>query len=76
GHTGTPRGTDLRKQFPIGSEHEVKVLEVDSKRGEAKLSIKALRDETEKAAYNEYRQSLTREAKFGTLADLLKKSQS
>jgi small subunit ribosomal protein S1 len=75
GHTGTPRGTDLRKQFPTGSEHEVKVIEVDPKRGEAKLSIKALREDTEKAAYNEYRQNLAREAKFGTLADLLKKSQ-
>jgi small subunit ribosomal protein S1 len=75
GHTGTPRGTDLRKQFPAGSEHEVKVIEVDPKRGEAKLSIKALREDTEKAAYNEYRQNLAKEAKFGTLADLLKKSQ-
>ncbi|MCU0658080.1 MAG: S1 RNA-binding domain-containing protein [Polyangiaceae bacterium] len=75
GHTGTPRGTDLRKQFPAGSEHEVKVIEVDPKRGEAKLSIKAVREDTEKAAYNEYRQNLAKEAKFGTLADLLKKSQ-
>lgn len=75
GHTGTPRGTDLRKNFPAGSEHEVKVIEVDPKRGEAKLSIKAVREDTEKAAYNEYRQNLAKEAKFGTLADLLKKSQ-
>lgn len=75
GHTGTPRGTDLRKQFPLNSEHEVKVIEVDPKRGEAKLSIKAVREDSEKAAYNEYRQTLAKESKFGTLADLLKKSQ-
>ncbi|HEU4408862.1 MAG TPA: S1 RNA-binding domain-containing protein [Polyangiaceae bacterium] len=76
GHTGTPRGTDLRKHFPVGSEHEVKVLEVDPKRGEAKLSVKAMREDSEKAAYNEYRASVAKEAKFGTLADLLKKSQT
>lgn len=75
GQTGTPRGTDLRKQFPANSQHEVKVIEVDPKRGEAKLSIKAVREDSEKAAYSEYRQSVAKEAKFGTLADLLKKSQ-
>jgi len=75
GQTGTPRGTDLRKQFPANSIHDVKVIEVDPKRGEAKLSIKAVREDSEKAAYNEYRQSVAKEAKFGTLADLLKKSQ-
>ncbi|MCU0683636.1 MAG: S1 RNA-binding domain-containing protein [Polyangiaceae bacterium] len=75
GHTGTPRGTDLRKQFPVNSEHEVKVLEVDPKRGEAKLSVKAVREDSEKASYNEYRASVAKEAKFGTFADLLKKSQ-
>jgi small subunit ribosomal protein S1 len=75
GHTGTPRGTDLRKHFPVGSEHEVKVLDVDPKRGEAKLSVKAVREDSEKASYNEYRASVAKEAKFGTLADLLKKSQ-
>ncbi|HEU4532894.1 MAG TPA: S1 RNA-binding domain-containing protein, partial [Polyangiaceae bacterium] len=62
GHTGTPRGTDLRKQFPVGSEHEVKVLEVDPKRGEAKLSVKAVREDSEKASYNEYRASVAKEA--------------
>jgi small subunit ribosomal protein S1 len=74
GQTGTPRGTDLRKGFPVGSEHEVKVIDIDPRRGEAKLSIKALREDTEKAAYTEYRQALAKEAKFGTFADLLKKS--
>lgn len=74
GQTGTPRGTDLRKTFPAGSEHEVKIIDIDPRRGEAKLSIKALREDSEKAAYSEYRQALAKEAKFGTFADLLKKS--
>lgn len=73
GHTGTQRGTDLRKHFPVGTKLEAKVLEVDPRRGETKLSIRALREDTEKAAYNEYRASVAREAKFGTFADLLKK---
>ena len=73
--TGTPRGTDLRKLFPVGSEHEVKVIEIDPRRGEAKLSVKSVREDSEKAAYSEYRASVAKEAKFGTFGDLLKKSQ-
>jgi small subunit ribosomal protein S1 len=66
--TGTPRGTELRKLFPVGKE-----LEVDPRRGEVKLSIKALNEETERNAYQTYRAQVKREAKFGTLADLLAK---
>lgn len=73
GHTGTARGTDLRKAFPVGTKLDVKVLEIDSRRGEPRLSIRALKEDTEKAAYNEYRASVAKAAKFGTLGDLLKK---
>ncbi len=73
GHTGTQRGTDLRKIFPVGTKLEAKVLEVDPRRGETKLSIRAMKEDAEKAAYNEYRDKVTKEAKFGTFADLLKK---
>jgi small subunit ribosomal protein S1 len=73
GHTGTQRGTDLRKAFPAGTKLEAKVLEVDARRGETKLSIRAMREDSEKQAYQEYRASVAREAKFGTFADLLKK---
>ncbi len=73
GHTGTQRGTDLRKFFPIGTKLEAKVIEVDPRRGETKLSIRAMREDAEKAAYSEYREQVTREAKFGTFADLLAK---
>ena len=71
--TGTPRGTELRKLFPVGKELDVKIVEMDPRRGELKLSIKALNEETERNAYQQYRAQVKREAKFGTLADLLQK---
>ncbi|MGK4002003.1 S1 RNA-binding domain-containing protein [Sorangium sp. So ce1036] len=74
GHTGTQRGTDLRKEFPVGTQLEAKVIEVDPRRGEAKLSIRALKEDAEKQAYQQYRAGVAREAKFGTFADLMKKS--
>jgi small subunit ribosomal protein S1 len=71
--TGTPRGTELRKPFPVGTKLDAKVIEMDPRRGEIKLSIKALHDDTERNAYQQYRQQVTREAKFGTFGDLLAK---
>lgn len=71
--TGTPRGTELRKDFPIGKELEAKVVDLDSKKGEIKLSIRAFHQDNEREAYNAYRQQVKREAKFGTFADLLSK---
>jgi ribosomal protein S1 len=71
--TGTPRGTELRKPFPVGTQLEAKVVEYDPKRGDLKLSIKALREDTERSAYQQYRQQVHREAKFGTFGDLLAK---
>jgi ribosomal protein S1 len=71
GHTGTERGTDLRKHFPPGMRLEAKVLEIDPRRGEAKLSLRAFKEDTEKAAYQEYRASVAKASKFGTLGDLL-----
>ncbi|NUP06462.1 MAG: S1 RNA-binding domain-containing protein [Polyangiaceae bacterium] len=73
GHTGTQRGTDLRKSFPVGMKFDAKVIEVDTRRGETKLSIRAMKEDAEKAAYQEYRDQVNREAKFGTFADLMKK---
>jgi small subunit ribosomal protein S1 len=71
GHTGTERGTDLRKHFPPGTRLDAKVIEIDPRRGEAKLSLRAFKEDTEKAAYNEYRASVAKASKFGTLGDLL-----
>ena len=73
--TGTPRGTELRKHFPVGKELEAKIVEIDPRRGEAKLSIKAMHEDTERNAYKSYKNQVKQEAKFGTFGDLLKKSQ-
>ena len=73
GGTGTARGTDFRKAFPVGKELDAKIIEIDPKRGELKLSIKAMNEDTERNAYQQYRAQVKREAKFGTLADLLQK---
>ena len=55
-----------------GAGFEAKILEVDPRRGEAKLSIRALKEDVEKQAYQQYRAGVAREAKFGTFADLMK----
>lgn len=70
--TGTPRGTELRKAFNVGQEIEAKVIEMDPRRGEVKLSIKALGEDQERNAYQQYRQQLKAEARF-TFGDLLAK---
>jgi small subunit ribosomal protein S1 len=70
--TGTPRGTELRKAFNVGQEIEAKVIEMDPRRGEVKLSIKALSEDQERNAYQQYRQQLKAEARF-TFGDLLAK---
>jgi len=71
GGTNTARGTDLRKEFPPGRELDAKVLEIDPRRGEVKLSIRALHEENERSAFQAYRAQVKREAKFGTFGDLL-----
>jgi small subunit ribosomal protein S1 len=71
--TGTPRGTELRRVFPVGSKHDAKVIDIDPRRGEVKLSIKAMHEDSERNAYKAYKQQVSREAKFGTFADLLSK---
>jgi small subunit ribosomal protein S1 len=76
GQTGTVRGTDLRREFPAGTVLEAKAIDVDPKRGECKLSIRAVKEDTEKAAFNEYRAQVARESKFGTFGDLFAKTRS
>jgi len=71
--TGTPRGADLRKSFPLGKRFEAKVIDLDQRRGEARLSIRALKQDEEKRAYKEYRKKVQKESSFGTFGDLFKK---
>jgi small subunit ribosomal protein S1 len=72
GQTGTPRGTDLRKSFKPGTVLDLKVLDVDPRSGEPKLSIRGYKDDEERRAHREYRQKLKAEGGFGTLGDLLR----
>ena len=72
GQTGTQRGTDLRKVFKPGSQLDLKVLDVDPRTGEPKLSIRGFKEDEERRAHKEYRQKLKEEGGFGTLGDLLR----
>ena len=76
GQTGTQRGTDLRKHFKAGKVLDTKILDVDPRTGEPKLSIKGHAEEEERRAHKEYRQKLKAEGGFGTLGDLLKQRTS
>jgi small subunit ribosomal protein S1 len=73
GQTGTDRGTDLRKRFPVGQKLDVTVLDIDPRRGEPKLSIRRFAENEERSAHREYRKQLAAEGGFGTLGDLLRK---
>ncbi|MFO7180647.1 MAG: S1 RNA-binding domain-containing protein [Pseudomonadota bacterium] len=72
GQTGTVRGTDLRKAFKPGSIVDVKIIDVDPRTGEPKLSIRGFKEDEERRAHKEYRQKLKEEGGFGTLGDLLR----
>jgi small subunit ribosomal protein S1 len=73
GQTGTPRGTELRKAFKLGSKIDAKILDIDPRRGEPKLTIRGLAEDEERRATREYRQKVKAESSFGTLGDLFKK---
>ncbi len=72
GGTGTQRGTELRKVFKEGQEIDAKVIDIDAKRGEVKLSIRALNEDSERTAYKSYQAQVKKEAKF-TFGDVLAK---
>jgi small subunit ribosomal protein S1 len=73
GQTGTARGTDLRKKFKEGSLLTLKVIDVDPRRLEPKLSIKQAAEDEERRAHREYRKQVAKDSGFGTLGDLLAK---
>ncbi len=72
GQTGTPRGTELRKVFKLNSIIDAKVVDIDPRRGEPKLSIRGLAEDEERRATKEYRQQLKAQGGFGTLGDLFR----
>ncbi|HMI90435.1 MAG TPA: S1 RNA-binding domain-containing protein, partial [Polyangiales bacterium] len=69
---GTPRGADTRKLFPVGMALTAKVLETGD--GKLRLSLRAIKDDEERADFDGYRAKTESAAKLGTFADLLKKS--
>nr|BAL57057.1 30S ribosomal protein S1 [uncultured delta proteobacterium] len=68
---GVPRGADIRKLFSEGMRVTAKVIETGE--GRLRLSIRAAREDEERAQFEEYRDRSAAPAKLGTLGDLLKR---
>jgi small subunit ribosomal protein S1 len=76
GELGVPRGTDLRKAFPLGTKVTTQVIEIGvGKEGERRirLSLKAAKDSEERAQFEEVRGKVGAPATLGTLGDLFNK---
>lgn len=67
---GTPRGSDTRKLFPEGTKLQAKVLETGE--GRLRLSIRAIKDDEERADYDGYREAAASTKTLGTFGDLLR----
>ncbi|HEX3770101.1 MAG TPA: S1 RNA-binding domain-containing protein [Polyangiaceae bacterium] len=70
---GVPRGTDLRKVFPVGTKIKAKILEIGE--GKMRLSARALKDDEERAQFDGFREQEKKAPAaqgFGTLGDLTK----
>lgn len=76
--TGLPRGSDPRKHFTVGQVLETKIVAVDEG-GRLRVSIRALVADDEKALFAQFadqeRAKADKPAGFGTLGDLLSRSQ-
>jgi small subunit ribosomal protein S1 len=72
--TGVDRDTDMVKVFPLGSEVEVVVLEVDPAGRRIRLSRKAVAEQRERAELREYaaRSDASPTTSLGSLADNLR----
>lgn len=72
--TGVERESDLRKAFPVGSDIEVVVLEIDPAGRRIQLSRKAVLEAGETSAVREYaeHQDPAQSEGFGSLADKLR----
>lgn len=72
--TGVQRESDLEKAFPVGSDIEVIVLEIDPAGRRIQLSRKAVLEAREKSEVREYaaHQDLAQAEGFGSLADKLR----
>ena len=72
--TGLDHGEDLRKAFPVGSDVEVIVLDIDAERGRIRLSAKAVTEGRERREARDYaeRQDSAQSESFGSLAQTLR----
>jgi small subunit ribosomal protein S1 len=72
--TAVDRGTDLRKAFPVGSDVEVAVVEIDPTGRRIRLSRKTVAEQRERAELREYtaRADAAPRAALGSLADNLR----
>jgi ribosomal protein S1 len=72
--TGTAREADVAKAFPVGTDVEVVVLEVDPSGRRIRVSRKAVLDAREAEEVREYseRADVAPSEEFGTLADKLR----
>lgn len=70
--TGTTRGSDLNKEFKIGQELKVSVVDAEKKSGKIRLSIRRVAEAEERALYSNYMSDTKAEAGLGTFADLFK----
>jgi ribosomal protein S1 len=72
--TGIAREADVAKAFPVGTDLEVVVLDVDSSSRRIRLSRKAVLDAQEAAEMREYteRADVAPPEGFGSLADKLR----
>jgi small subunit ribosomal protein S1 len=74
---GVPRGADLHKMFPLGTELEAKIIAIDE-RNRIKLSVVALNADAERRDFEQHRSEpkgsdQSSSKGFGTLGDLLSK---
>lgn len=72
--TGVPKEADIRKAFPVGSDVDVVILEVDETGRRIRLSVKAIEAAAEAAEVREYaeRGDAAPSEGFGSLADKLR----
>jgi small subunit ribosomal protein S1 len=66
----TERGTDHRRKFPVGTKLDAKIIGTD-RDGGLKLSRKALLQDEEKRAVQDYRREASKQG-LGTFGDLLR----
>ena len=72
--TGIAREADVVKAFPVGSEIEVVVLEIDQARRRIRVSAKAVQDAHDAQELRDYteREEAAPAQGFGSLADKLR----